>query len=174
MHFIILTPVKNIYTKTSYILLCVADKNIKDAKKDVDCPCKAEETPKTNAESKPQNSEEKVNNDKMQEKLSDEEKCRKNWSRGVQNTEDFFAGKGHQNKASKEVSNESTSIPLPATDPKQLSKPVTTDAVKDTPTKPVVVPTEEPKAPRVPQGDCVVCDRAAKAICSGNPLLRLI
>ena len=110
----------------------------------------------------------------MQEKLSDEEKCRKNWSRGVQNTEDFFAGKGHQNKASKEVSNESTSILLPATDPKQLSKPVTTDAVKDTPTKPVVVPTEETKAPRVPQGDCVVCDRAAKAICSGNPLLRLI
>ena len=103
--------------------------------------------------------------------MSDEEKCRKNWSRGVQNTEDFFAGKGHQNKASKEVSNENTSIPLPATDPKPASKPATTDAVKDTPKRPAVVATEEPKAPRVPQGDCVVCDRAAKAICSGNPFL---
>merc|ERR1711963_81641 len=35
---------------------------------------------------------------------SDAEKCRNNWSKGVQNTEDFFAGKGDSNRETKSKS----------------------------------------------------------------------
>ena len=42
------------------------------------------------------------------ELISDEDKCRNNWSKGVQSTEDFFAGKGHPKK---EPKTENTTCP---------------------------------------------------------------
>ena len=104
---------------------------------------------------------------------SDAEKCRNNWSKGVQNTEDFFAGKGHSNR---ETKSKSSPIKETVEKPKVSEQPI---PVAPQVNKPKEKPKEEPKkekfeakeeraTPRVPIGDCVVCDRSAKAICSGN------
>ena len=108
------------------------------------------------------------------ELISDEDKCRNNWSKGVQSTEDFFAGKGHPKKESK---TENTTFPQndQNTKTEQLKDIETksTDTPKSStklnkPTKnPISKVAEEPTTPRVPQGDCVVCDRSARALCSG-------
>ena len=104
---------------------------------------------------------------------SDAEKCRNNWSKGVQNTEDFFAGKGHSNRETKSKSSpikETVEKPKVSEQPipvaPQVNKPK--EKPKEEPKKEKIEAKEEKATPRVPIGDCVVCDRSAKAICSGK------
>ena len=106
---------------------------------------------------------------------SDEEKCRKNWTKGVQSTEDFFAGKGNPKFDTKsntttihETANKDKNFNKPTPEVIQADKPK--EKPKEAPKKENVEAKEENAAPRVPQGDCAVCDRSAKAICSGNML----
>jgi hypothetical protein len=109
------------------------------------------------------------------EPISDGEKCRNNWSPGVQATEDFFAGKGHPkkqpnrtNSKSKDAEEQNELNATQKTDTNPSVKSTKINKPKESPKKPNAEATEETSTPRVPQGDCVVCDRSAKAICSGK------
>ena len=104
---------------------------------------------------------------------SDEEKCRKNWSKGVQNTEDFFAGKGHpkrdakaKNESKKEAPEKPKVIEQPKPNVSQVDK--SKEKSKEAPKTENVAAKQDTATPRVPVGDCIVCDRSAKAICSGE------
>ena len=97
----------------------------------------------------------------------------------MQNTEDFFAGKGHPKKEPKSTNSRSKD----AEENNELNTPKQTDTnptVKATninkpkDKKPNTEATEESSTPRVPQGDCAVCDRSAKAICSGKLLVPIV